>query len=222
MKNLVTIITPTTGKPSLDGLLASVEKQTLSERVFHYLLWDNNRDPAAKSPEIYNSASRMSLVLPPGFGRNEMAPGSPLRAVGLMAAATPWVTFADDDVVWESDHLESILHAAENLNWASTLRWIVSPTGQLLGVDRFESVGDDSARRVPYEMCDNNCMIFTRELGTYAATLYRETRDYNDDRLMYQFLKRNAGPRGHTGKPTIKQICPEKLVDFFATNCSPE
>ncbi len=90
-----------------------------------------------------------------------------------------------------------------------------------MGVDRFESVGDNPSRRVPYEMCDNSCMIFRREFGVHAAILYRETKEYNDDRLMYQFLKQPAGLRGQTGKATIHQTCPVKLVGFFKKNCSP-
>lgn len=220
-ENLITVITPTTGKPSLELLIQSIGNQTLSGLVFHYLLWDNCRDPGAKEPNSYNSAERISLVLPPGTGRNVNAPGSPLRAIGLIAASTPWVTFADDDVRWEPDHIESLVDAVKGKNWGSTLRRIWSPTGELLGFDRFESVGDDPSRRVSYEMCDNNCMIFRRELGVHAAALYRETQNYNDDRLMYQFLKQYAGPRGKTGKATINQICPARLVDFFKKNCSP-
>ena len=162
----------------------------------------------------------MSLVLPSGFGRNWDAPGSPLRAVGLMAAMSPWVIFADDDVRWDENHLEILFEVLIGRRWATTLRTIWSPAGERLGVDRFESVGDDPARRVPYEMCDNNCIIFARELGTEAAVLYRETHEYNDDRLMYQFLKKKAGPRGATGVPTIHQTCPERLVEFFRENCS--
>src|SRR5262245_16205222 len=96
-RRAVTIITPTTGKPSLDRLIESIEQQTVSGATFHLLLWDNVRDPAACTPESYNAENRKSIVLPAGFGFNERAPGSALRAVGLMAAMTPWVTFADDD-----------------------------------------------------------------------------------------------------------------------------
>jgi hypothetical protein len=160
-------------------------------------------------------------VLPPGLGRNGNAPGSALRAVGLMTAMTPWVTFADDDVRWDDGHLAALAEAAQGLRWASTLRTIWTTAGERLGVDRFESVGDDPGRRVPYEMCDNNCVVFRRELGTAGAVLFRETRDYNDDRLMYRFLKTSGGKRGATGKPTIHHTCPDKLIEFFRTNCSP-
>ena len=218
---VVTVITPTTGRPSLDRLVASVDAQAGSAAVFHLLLWDDHREPEARTPSSYEAAHRLSLVLPPGSGRNGDAPGSALRAIGLMVARTPWVTFADDDVHWEADHLQRLLSAAEGRHWASTLRHVWTPSGDYLGVDRFESVGDDPGRRVPYEMVDNNCMMFRREFGTMAAVLYRETAEYNDDRLMYGALKQHAGPRGSTSAPTIHQACPDRLVDFFRTYCAP-
>lgn len=221
-KASVTVITPTTGRPSLQRLISSIDAQTIGGNVLHLLLWDNVRDPAAPPVRSFEAPHRLNLVLSSGFGRNGNAPGSPLRAVGLMAADTPWVTFADDDVYWEADHLAALESADQGVNWASTLRTVWSPSGLRLGVDRFESVGDDPARKVPYEMCDNNCLIFRRELGAMAASLYRETRDYNDDRLMYGFLKTQAGPRGKTGRPTINQICPDRLINFFSSNCSLE
>jgi hypothetical protein len=215
----VTIITPTTGRLSLANLIDSIDRQKQSDAVFHLLLWDQMR-ATARAPESYNGPHRRSVVLPDGLGRNGDAPGSPLRAIGLMIANTPWVTFADDDVRWDEFHLKTMLEALRGAGWASTLRTVWSPSGERLGVDRFESVGDDAGRRVPYEFCDNNCMIFRRELGAEAAVLYRETRNYNDDRLMYVFLKTKAGPRARTNTPTIHHICPPHLVEFFRGNCS--
>ena len=217
----ITVITPTTGKASLPDLIQSIDRQNREGIVFHLLLWDQKRDTRCV-PESFNGPFRTSLVLPDGLGRNGDAPGSPLRAVGLMVARTPWVTFADDDVRWDDNHLATVLAALRGGNWATTLRTVWSPSGERLGVDRFESVGDDPGRLVPYEFCDNNCMTFRRELGVAAAPLYRETRNYDDDRLMYGFLKAKAGPRGRTYVPTIHQICPERLVDFFRGGCSPQ
>jgi hypothetical protein len=75
-------------------LIASIAAQSEAEAALHLLLWDDRRDAKAKSPATYNGPNRLSLVLPRGPGRNGNAPGSPLRAVGLMAAASEWVTFA--------------------------------------------------------------------------------------------------------------------------------
>jgi hypothetical protein len=220
MPPLLTIITPTTGRPSLLRLIESVQSQDAGVARMHLLLWDDKREPGGATPEQLEASDRTSLVLPNGFGRFGDAPGSALRSIGLMLATTPWVTFADDDVWWDRSHLSAMLEAANGRNWASTLRRVWAPAGEMIGVDRFESVGDDSGRRVPHEMCDNNCMMFMRPFGVAAAPLYRETRQYNDDRLMYAFLKQHAGPRGRTGVPTINQVCPERLVAGFRANCS--
>jgi hypothetical protein len=103
---LITVITPTTGKKSLGRLIDSIDSQSKA-RVFHLLLWDDKRDSDV-NPESFNSASRHSIVAPNGSGRNQDAPGSILRAAGLMLARTPWVTFADDDVWWDNNHLDEI------------------------------------------------------------------------------------------------------------------
>lgn len=218
----LTVITPTVGKPSLDKLINSIDNQDSACRILHLLLWDDVRFESANKPESYNFNNRFSIVMPTGAGRNGAAPGSILRSVGLTAARTEWVTFADDDVWWEAAHISQMGHALVGKNWASTLRRIWSPTGDLLGVDTFESVGDDISRQVPYEMCDNNTMVFRRELGLAAAPLYRETEKYDDDRLMYAFLKSHAGPRGRCEKVGINHICPEALVEFFTSNCTPD
>ncbi|HTW73485.1 MAG TPA: glycosyltransferase [Steroidobacteraceae bacterium] len=221
MQPLLTIITPTTGRRSLLRLIESVRSQDAGVAVVHLLLWDDKREPGGPTPAQLEAPDRMNIVLPKGFGRFGHAPGSALRSIGLIWATTDWVTFADDDVWWDRSHVRVMLEAAAGHNWASTLRRVWSPAGAVLGVDRFESVGDDPQRRVSYEMCDNNCMMVQRSFGVAAAPLYRETRHYNDDRLMYAFLKRDAGPRGRTGTPTINQVCPERLIEFFRLNCSP-
>jgi len=53
-----------------------------------------------------------------------------------------------------------------------------------------------------------------------AALLYRETTEYNDDRLMYGFLKENAGPRGGCDRATINHVCPDFLIEFFTEFCT--
>jgi glycosyltransferase involved in cell wall biosynthesis len=220
-KPSLTVITPTIGRACLDRQIEAIAAQEGGIEIFHLLIWDDYRSPEARSPESYNSSTRFSIVAPPGSGRNEAAPGGILRAIGLMAARTDLVTFADDDVWWEPDHAASLVEClAGGHRWGSSLRKIWTPDLQYLGVDRFESVGDDPSRVVPYEMCDNNVMVFERELGVHAAFRYRMTTEYNDDRLMYEFLKANAGPRGRTLRPTVNHICPDFLIEFFTDFCT--
>lgn len=216
----ITVITPTIGRKNLDDLITSIENQTVSDKIFHIILWDEYREKGSKLPESYNSGNRWNIVLPWGLGKNGDAPGSALRAVGFIAAFTPYITFADDDVTWEKDHAETMLESIQGLNWTCSLRKMYSPFGkEYLGVDRFESVGDDANRKVPYEMLDGNCMMFKREYAIIASQFYRTITHYGDDRLMYQFLKENAGDLGRTNKATVKHICPDFLIDFFRENC---
>jgi hypothetical protein len=215
---ILTVITPTTGKKSLMRLIETIDQQDNNKDIYHLLLWDNVRDQNI-NPKIFNKNNRFSLIAPAGSGKNINAPGSILRSIGLLVARTPYITFADDDVWWEKNHFIKLKEIMNNYNWGSTLRKIYSPKKEYLGIDKFESVGDDPTKKVSYEMCDNNVMFFKREFASVAAQLYRETTEYNDDRLMYAFLKKHAGIRGRTNVATINQTCPEKLMDFFKINC---
>ena len=242
-KAKISIITPTTGKSGLWKLLESVENQTVP--FAHILLWDwkregdflypNNQTMKAMIPKdtdlnvtqqegIHGGSYRYSVIVPGSFIQGR-AYGSALRAVGLMLAQTPYVTFADDDCWYEKNHLENLLQAVQNKQWAYCKRkvWKNTEKGlEYIGIDNFESVGDSPSRKVSYEMVDNNCMIFSRRFGTSGAVLYRETEDYNDDRLFYAFLKQHAGQPGKTEMATVNQVCPRRLEKMFDELCERE
>ena len=228
-KPLISVITPTTGKNSLFKLIESLTGQSVAFR--HILLWDYKREDSflfphprtfnINNPYMFNAENRYSVVVKSSFVQGQ-ACGSALRAVGLMLADTEYVTFADDDVWFEDEHLENMLKIIQtnDSNWAYCRRKIWSSAKDYIGIDNFESVGDSMDRKVPYEMADNNCMVFKRRFGTSGAVLYRETKDYNDDRLFYGFLKKHAGLPSKTNDATVNQICPERLVAMFREHCT--
>ena len=217
MTEQITVITPTTGNPnSLNRLMGSLALQGVP--YMHLLLWDDARHPDALDPYSYELENVTSIVLKGRF-INGVAAGSALRAVGLMAANTKYVTFADDDVWFDEGHLNLLLDTINGKEWAYTFRKIWAPSGECLGEDRFESVGDET--KLPYQLIDNSSMMFTRVFGASAACLYRETNDYNDDRLMYAFLKMYGGSYGKTDVATVNQVCPARLVEFFRQGCTP-
>jgi hypothetical protein len=222
--SIISIITPTTGKESLEDLIESIKIQPVS--VNHIVLWDKFRDGTI-TPDMLlqyatNQYSVNNIVMNDNFITNSKAKGSSLRAIGLMAANTDFVTFADDDVIWEQNHLESMLSTFENKNWVFCKRkiWakLLDNNFEYLGIDDFESVGEEA--KTPYKMVDNNCMMFKRKYGVSASPLYRETQDYNDDRLFYDFMKKYAGEPGKTLLPTINQVCPSRLTEFFRAGCT--
>lgn len=216
----VTVITPTIGKPSLGRLIESLESQSVP--YVQILLWDDKKAPDFIYPlQSTQNGVRYSIDILGSFVRGD-AFGSALRSVGLMAANTPFVVFADDDVWFEANHLESMLDALKknNAKWGFSVRKVWTNLGEYIGEDHFESVGDSPSRIVPYEMVDNNVMMFHRKFGVSAACLYRETEEYNDDRLMYAFLKKYAGEPARTEKATVNQVCPERLEKMFRQYCT--
>lgn len=235
----ITIITPTTGRDSLYNLITSIKRQ-IDEKgetipVHHILLWDKKREGKFLWPndngetlqpqdlEQQNSSLyTCNCIVINDHIVAPNAPGSALRAVGLMVSNTDYVTFADDDIMWENNHLVSILIPllGKNAGWGYCMRkiWTKLPDDQyeFICIDDFESVGEEA--KTPYKMVDNNCMVFKRRFGTSAACLYRETQQYNDDRQMYNFLKQYAGEPVITRQATVNQVCPDRLVDFFRQN----
>jgi len=232
---MLTVITPTTGKDSLENAILSLKNQKSSIPIRHIILWDNKREGKylfpdetgkAKDPMSLNCSegnyTANSIIMNESFVQGTAA-GSALRAVGLMAANADFVTFMDDDVMWDSNHVDSIMRSIKGHHWGFCKRRIWTSNGETyecLGVDEFESVGEDA--KTPYKMVDNNCMFFERRWGVSAACLYRNTKEYNDDRLMYEFLMKHAGTPVKTHEVTINQVCPDKLIKHFRDNCTKE
>ena len=227
----VSIITSTIGEPSLAKLLESIYAQDVDFE--HIVLWDEKwagDDPEMRDKGCVNPLDvrddcrweRSYNIEIPGTMVQGPACGSALRSIGLMAARGDYVTFADSDVWWDKDHLKNMLALIENKNWCYCRRKVYNANNDLLGQDNFESVGNSPERLVPYEMVDNNCMMFKRRYGTSGAVLYRETQDYNDDRLMYKFLKDNAGEPNVTKEATVHQVCPKRLEQMFTQFCTNE
>jgi len=224
--NTITIITPTTGKSSLNKLCKSILAQEVEGlNSVHILLWDDIREGyIADFPDILEGQhQRYSIVIPNKLVQ-EKATGSALRAIGLMAASTDWVTFADDDVWYHKKHLwvfNELMKNSVDIGWGYCRRKIWDKEGNYLGVDNFESIGSDiEDEHIAYEMVDNNCMVFSRQLGSGGAVLYRETKGYNDDRLMYNHLKNYGSIPFITKVATVNQVCPDHMQATFKKYCS--
>jgi glycosyltransferase involved in cell wall biosynthesis len=232
---MITVITPTTGKESLFNTIDSIKNQTADIKVKHIVIWDNKREGAflfpdsrgkTKSPfDIECDAGNYSsncIVIKEDFIKGKAA-GSSLRSIGLMAADSEWVTFMDDDVMWDSDHLEKTSAFFQENEWGFCKRriWTLDEGNyECLGVDNFESIGEEA--KTKYKMVDNNCLFFKKRYGFSSSCLYRTTENYNDDRLMYNFLKKYAGRPFKTNQATVNQICPNRLIEFFRENCEQE
>lgn len=226
---LVTIITPTTGRESLFHLIESITKQGVP--VHHILLWDDNRDgrfnqktdleheikltpmePADLDKKEYweEYNYKVTNVLLKGSYNKGIDKGSALRAIGLMVADTDMVTFADDDVIWEKDHLVKLMESLKGRKWAHSGRkiWVK------IKENAFECLG------VPKDLpISHNCILFLRRFGVSAACIYRESEKGKCDESMSEFLQSFCGDPGVLEYPTVNQTCPTAKAIQFKKNC---
>jgi len=221
MTPIISIITPTRGEETLFKLIKSINEQSVPwcHIIITDTSWmDSQLDPKSCFNEKIGNSIRYNIHIP-FFTKKGIAPGSALRSIALMAAQTEWITMADSDVWYENNHLESMI--THDKNWSYCKRRIWSPTtGECLGIDNFESVGDES--KVSYEMVDGCSMAYKQPYGASAAYLYRMTEDYNDDRLAYAHYKKYGGKPHKTNQVTVNQICPIKLESMFRQFCTKE
>jgi hypothetical protein len=218
---LITIITPSVGRPSLRRLMKSLDEQPVP--FCHIILFDGFRVEGAEDPSAYCVAPshgiRYTITIPGNFVKPPTA-GAALRSIGIMAADTPWVAFQDDDCWIENNHYTALLAAVEGKHWGFSRRKVWHPNGTLIGKDDFESIG--VGNKLGYDLVDGNTYLIRREYATAMAVQYRETKSYNDDRLALAFLTQHGGPPGTSNAHTVNQVCPDKLIGMFEAHCTRE
>jgi glycosyltransferase involved in cell wall biosynthesis len=127
---LVTVVTSTWQRPQtlLTSAIASIDRQTYPE-VEHMVVIDGN-DPATIEMLIdvgYTwSASKRRMV---ELGRNwslysgDGGYGATCRLVGAWMGAGEFITYLDDDVEYEPEHIESMVAAFEETTSFVTCPW---------------------------------------------------------------------------------------------------
>jgi hypothetical protein len=145
------VVIPTILRPSLKQAVESVFGQAFSGRIHILIGIDRIAGDLAIIDQI--CALRPShcavQVLWPGYstsihngGLALPADGGALRAVLSYLANSPYVAYLDDDNWWAAAHLSQLRRAADDADWAFSLRWYAHPvTRRPICVDIWESVG---------------------------------------------------------------------------------
>lgn len=103
MTELVTVITPTVGRPSLKRALDSVANQTVSAR--HIVVLDRpEKEGEVRAMLKDTAAERVHLVITQGG----VGPAA-ARNIAVLAVRTPWLSYLDDDDWYEPIHLAGLL-----------------------------------------------------------------------------------------------------------------
>lgn len=121
-----------------------------------------------------------------------------LRTILTYCANSRFVTYLDDDNWVHETHIQRLLAAIKDRDWAYTLRFLVDPdTQETLAVDRWESVGPGQGiyRDQTGGFVDPNCMMIDKlrcdaAIRHWAIPLSDDRARLTADRAVFDILRR--------------------------------
>lgn len=204
----VMVITPTTGKDTLDKAVVSVANQTVHTE--HLLVLDGCKDVGIDYPK-----NLKTITLPENVGGNGWYGHRVYAAMPLLVNAD-YILFLDEDNWFEPNHVETMIAKikSKDLMWSYSLRRICNERGEYVFDDDCESLG-----RYPtyydhnVNFVDTNCYCFRREyLVNVAHHFYGQ---WGADRPFYKAASTQLPSFGCTGEATVNYRAPERLMKMF-------
>ena len=210
----VMVITPTTGKDTLEQAVNSVVNQTVKTEMLLVADGPEAEEATHKVPwKGYHSIQTMTL--PENVGGNGWYGHRVYAAMPLMINAD-YILFLDEDNWFEPNHVETMINKikSKDLMWAYSLRRICDERGQYVLDDDCESLG-----RYPafydhtVNFVDTNCYCFKRDyLVNVAHSFYGQ---WGADRPFYKAAASGLPAFGCTGEATVNYRAPERLLSMF-------
>ena len=210
----IMVITPTTGKDTLEQAVNSVVNQTVKTEMLLVADGIEAEEATHKIPwKGYRSIQTMTL--PENVGGNGWYGHRVYAAMPLMVNAD-YILFLDEDNWFEPNHVETMINKikSKDLMWAYSLRKIYDERGQYVCDDDCEALG-----RYPtfydhtVNFVDTNCYCFKREyLVSIAHSFYGQ---WGADRPFYKAAATNLPSFGCTGEATVNYRAPERLLSMF-------
>ena len=209
MTERIMVITPTTGKDTVNKAMESVTNQTTPTE--HLIVEDGK----LTNMHIFETGMRKVMRLPENVGGNGWYGHRVYAAMPLMVNAD-YILFLDEDNWFEPNHVETMINKikSKDLMWAYSLRRICDERGQYVLDDDCESLG-----RYPafydhtVNFVDTNCYCFKRDyLVNVAHSFYGQ---WGADRPFYKAAASGLPAFGCTGEATVNYRAPERLLGMF-------
>lgn len=228
----VTVITASTGRPSLMQCIESVSRQAgPSVGKIQHLIFADGPEAHSKVKQMRYTASikQMSvdvIDLPQAVGKDRWN-GHLMYAAGSYLAAGEYVMFLDDDNTIDEYHVNDCLEAINKhrVGWAYTLRKIVDKNNVILCNDDCESLGPDYPTVLNQDdrLVDVNCYFIHKKLAVFVSPIWhRKAREQGVpevDRALVQVLAKATKGTG-TGKYTVNYTVESTNLsvsgDFFS------
>lgn len=221
----IAVITPTVGTDWLPQAMQSVGMD-----AEHWIIVDGIQyaDKVVKQIE-QNHYNQRLIVLPENTGGvlpkvNGMPytgrfNGYRINAAMPLVTNADYVLFLDEDNWYEPNHIKSMVETLEknNLDWAYSLRKVVSTEGNYLFNDDCDSLGDYPSVDNGVRFVDMNCYIFkNRILAQVSHAMYDIMYPFRGDKVLYRELVNRFACYGDTGLYTVNyRLTREGQEDFF-------
>lgn len=205
----IMVITPTTGKDTVNRAMESVQDQTIPTE--HLIVEDGK----ITNMHIFETDMRKVITLPENVGANDWYGHRVYAAMPLMVNAD-YILFLDEDNWFEPNHVESMINKikSKDLMWSYSLRRIINERDEYVFDDDCEALG-----RYPtfYDhndyLVDTNCYCFKREyLVDVAHNFYGQ---WGADRKFYKAASARLPAFGCTGEATVNYRAPDRLLEMF-------
>lgn len=215
----VSVITPTTGNPSLADALTSVNNQCYAD-ISHIVVIDGARfEPAAREIIREAGSDRTSVASLPFNTGNHGFNGHRIYAAMSFLNNSDYVLFLDEDNWFDENHVQSLVYLIEEnqLDWAYSLRKIYTHDGRFVAHDDCESIGPYQSYSSKFSrLVDTNCYCVKRKVLTKVGNAWYHT--LGADRSFYQRISKEFPDFQTTSLHTCNyRLTQNKLpnADFF-------
>ena len=213
MSERIMVITPTTGKETLNKAMESVQDQTVPTE--HLIVEDGKLTNMHIFETEYGDRQRKKITLPENVGGNGWYGHGVYAAMPLMVNAD-YILFLDEDNWFEPNHVETMIAKikSKDLMWSYSLRRICNEAGEYIEDDDCESLGRWPAfYDHTVNFVDTNCYCFRREyLVSVSNTFYGQ---WGADRPFYKAASTKLPAFGSTGLATVNYRASERLLSMF-------
>lgn len=218
---LISIVTPTTGRPELLQAAQSVQDQDYKD--IEYLIVidgeERRKDTELVLENLTFTKTTHVLSLPYITGHSRYR-GHRIYGGSSFFIQGDFLIYLDEDNWLDPNHVSSLVELVQkhSLDWAYALRKIVDQDGQLITFDNSESLGKYPIwGTADKHHIDTNCFFLKKEISVQLSSIwYRRGRSglmSPDQALCYKLLEAYPNSLG-TKLYTVNyrtQICPQSL-----------
>jgi glycosyltransferase involved in cell wall biosynthesis len=214
-KFLVSVITPTIGRPELRRCIMSVFNQSY-KNIQHIIVVDGEHYRKQASKVIRGLSKRIRdrldiVYLPYSTGLW----GGCIYAAFPSIARGDYIVNCDDDNWFEKNHVESLLKTIGSYQWAYSLRNIAH--GKCIIREVCESLG---YLHPVWDLLDEHhiattCYFLPRKVALRIAPLWYYKEQFGNDRQVYRNLQRFFPRYICTKKHTVNSQIGSDMINFF-------